>query len=85
MFRLWTGRLEWASKDGKPGIFDAARHLRVGHVFIKEDTFDKCSVCQGTADFTVDLDEVERNITPIKICDRQNGIYGNFCKLVMFF
>ena len=57
----------------------------MGHVLVDEYTFDEGGVCKGTTDFAIYFDKIERDIAPFKIRYLQYGIYGNLCKLLVFF
>jgi hypothetical protein len=81
---LGPWRFEWTRQNGQPSIFDAPRHLWVGHVLVDQHASDELRVSERTADFAIDLDQIERNVTPFKIGYSQNGIDSDLCKLLIF-
>jgi hypothetical protein len=85
MLRLRAGWLKRASQDGEFGIFDPARHLRVGHVLVQEHTLDEGCIVKRTTDFAINFDQVERDVFALQISYLEYCVYGDLGEFFVCF
>ena len=83
MLCLWLGRLEWAGEDAHLGILDALGHLGVREFLVNDDTLDETGVLDGTASLGNDLDQVEVNVTALKVGDVQHCLQSKVSVVVL--
>ena len=74
VLRLGPWRFERARQDRDPRVRERARHLRVRHVLVKQDSLNQGCVFQRASDFAGDLDEVKRDVFAFEVRDREHGV-----------
>lgn len=80
---LGLRRLERAGQNGQFRILDFIWHLRMRKVLIHDHTLHKKRVFEGSSNLAVDLDQLEINILPLEIRNRQDSIDSDLGELVM--
>lgn len=79
-------RLRWlkgACENRHLCIPDLRRHLRVGEVFVDDDTLNKEGVLERASNLAIDLDKLEVDIPPLKIGHGHDCINSNLGELIM--
>lgn len=82
-FRLWG--LEGASKNAHLGVFNVGSHLRVGELFVNNDSLNELRVFDATARFGHNLDQIEVHVTTLQIGNVQHGLDSQVGKVVLTF
>jgi len=78
---LGTRRFEWTGENGEFSIADHAGHLRMGHVFVDQNTLDQFGVGERASNFSFDLDEIKRNIAPFQVGNSEDRVYSDLCEM----
>ena len=53
----------------------------MGEVLVDNNSLDKEGILESSSDLSINLDQLEIDISPVDICDRENGVYRNLGKL----
>ena len=80
---LWFWWLEWASEDQDLSVSDLLLHLRMGEIFIKNDTLDELRILESSTSLGDDFNEIEVDIFSLQISNSEDGLHGQVGEMLL--